>query len=72
MHVFKAIDFEGAPREGEEMRPQWYKTEDIPYGEMWIDDIHWLPIVLKGHKIKAKFTFDKTGDAILGKEVVVV
>jgi hypothetical protein len=28
------------------MRPQWYKIEDIPWKEMWIDDSIWYLILI--------------------------
>ena len=30
---------------------------DIPYTEMWPDDIHWLPLLLQGKKFKTRFLF---------------
>ncbi len=71
-HVFFVEKWEGEPEETEEMSPAWYKTDAIPFEEMWADDIHWLPRVLKGEKLKASFTFDKDGSKILKKEVAVL
>lgn len=45
------------------MKPQWYKYQEIPYDEMWIDDIYWLPKVLNGHKIEAEFHFNEDGSS---------
>lgn len=33
------------------MRPAWFLETEIPYSQMWPDDIHWLPLVLEGNKI---------------------
>ena len=38
---------------------------------MWQDDIHWMPLFLKGKKFKGKFSFGE-GDAILEKELEIV
>ncbi|CAL4155994.1 unnamed protein product [Meganyctiphanes norvegica] len=59
MHVlvFQARGFSGTPAESEEMRPQWYQIEDIPYSKMWKDDEFWYPIALRGGKFKGKFHF---------------
>jgi mutator protein MutT len=58
-HVFMCTEWEGEPVETEEMRPQWYKTTDIPYDDMWQDDRHWLPQVLDDKKVMGTFLFDK-------------
>lgn len=58
VHVFKTRDFSGQPVETEEMRPQWFLYDDIPYGEMWPDDRHWLPKVLEGKLVKGEFHMD--------------
>jgi len=63
VHVFLIKSWEGEPRESEEMKPQWYKYQEIPYDEMWIDDIYWLPKVLNGHKIEAEFHFNEDGSS---------
>lgn len=57
--VFLTRDWIGKPMETEEMRPKWFAISKIPYQEMWADDIHWLPYVLSGKKIRAKFEFDE-------------
>jgi mutator protein MutT len=58
VHVFIARDWEGEPMETEEMRPQWFKLHDIPYDQMWQDDIFWLPAALLGHTLQCRFVFN--------------
>jgi len=58
-HKYLATEFDGTPTESDEMRPEWFKFEDIPYDNMWKDDIYWLPRVLAGEKLKCFFTFDE-------------
>jgi len=58
VHTFITKSWEGEPRETEEMAPQWFNVSDIPYTQMWDDDIVWLPLVLQGKKLKTAFTFD--------------
>ena len=70
-HIYLSDAWEGDPAESEEMRPRWFNTTDIPYDEMWSDDIFWLPTVLSGTKLRAAFTFG-AADAILVKEVTAV
>lgn len=58
-HIFLATSFTGTPTESEEMAPQWFALCDIPYQQMWDDDIYWLPAVLTGRKLRCSFTFDQ-------------
>jgi len=57
-HVFLVRDWQGKVVESEEMKPQWFPIKRIPYKQMWASDALWLPRVLKGEKIRAKFTYD--------------
>lgn len=43
--------------ESEEMRPEWYDIQCIPYQQMWLDDKYWLPHLLAGRTFVAKFVF---------------
>jgi len=64
MHIYFITSWQGEPQESDEMSPKWYKTTDIPYENMWVDDPHWLPLVLSGQKIEGKFYFNKDGAEI--------
>jgi 8-oxo-dGTP diphosphatase/2-hydroxy-dATP diphosphatase len=59
VHIFKSQDFLGEPLESEEMNPQWFFIEEIPFDKMWPSDMHWMPLFLKGKKFKGKFLFDR-------------
>lgn len=63
-HVYFCHEWQGEPRETEEMRPQWFNLKDIPYDSMWADDKYWLPLVLSGQKIAADFYFDEKNKVI--------
>jgi 8-oxo-dGTP pyrophosphatase MutT (NUDIX family) len=69
VHVFFARKWNGQPRESEEMKPQWYNVESIPYSSMWVDDEYWLPTVLEGKRIKAKFVFGEDNESMLEHEI---
>jgi len=64
VHIFVARQYDGTPSESEEMRPQWFKINDVPLDKMWVDDIYWLPQVLGGKKIKAFFLFEGENNII--------
>ena len=69
--VYSTTQWEGDPTETEEMKPKWFAKSKIPYNEMWVDDIYWLPLVLDGKKIRASFLFGE-GDKLLDQESKVV
>ena len=71
VHIFATDAFGGEPAESEEMRPQWFDFDKVPYDEMWPDDRFWLPQVLNGRKVKGTFTFGE-GDIILSKELEII
>jgi 8-oxo-dGTP pyrophosphatase MutT (NUDIX family) len=58
VHVFFTENWKGEIGETEEMRPQWFNIDEIPYRDMWDDDIYWLPKALSGRKIRGKFEFN--------------
>lgn len=67
-YIYKVTEFSGEPKETEEMCPQWFHINEIPFEEMWADVPYWMPLFLKDKKFKGRFTFDKD-DVILEKEL---
>lgn len=59
VNIFKAADFSGQPIETEEMKPQWFDIDKIPFEKMWADDKYWLPLFLAGKKFTGNFLFDR-------------
>ncbi len=57
--VFLTNEWNGTPSETEEMAPRWFDTNQIPYSDMWEDDILWLPKVLEGKIVEGNFLFDE-------------
>jgi 8-oxo-dGTP pyrophosphatase MutT (NUDIX family) len=58
VHAFISYAWEGEPVETEEMAPQWFNIDKIPYNNMWQDDEFWLPQVIEGKKVTGTYTFD--------------
>ena len=56
-HIFSANEFIGQPSESEEMRPQWFGQQEIPYDQMWPGDRCWLPLLLQGKNFAGEFHF---------------
>jgi 8-oxo-dGTP diphosphatase len=52
--VYETYDWDGEPHETEEMRPQWFNNNDIPYEQMWVDDKYWIPKLLVGTPFRGK------------------
>lgn len=57
VHIFRILEKLGNPREGEEMRPQWFDIDKIPFEEMWSDDKFWMPMFLNNRKFEGKILF---------------
>ena len=55
--VFTATDWKGTPIESDEMKPKWFKIQDVPYDQMWVDDVVWMPKVFGGALVKGSFMF---------------
>ncbi len=64
VHAYFVRGWIGEPTETEEMYPRWYPYDAIPYDLMWADDIHWLPRVLKGEKLRGVVHFRPDGQYI--------
>ena len=59
VHFFKTNEYQGDPRESDEMKPEWFDITNIPYNNMWEDDKYWLPLLLTGKKFIGNFHFNK-------------
>lgn len=68
VHVFKLREFRGEPMEGEEMKPEWFFIDEIPFQSMWPDDVYWMPMFLSDKNFIGKFVFGE-GDVILDKNL---
>jgi 8-oxo-dGTP pyrophosphatase MutT (NUDIX family) len=69
VHVFLASEWKGEPVETEEMIPRWFLHNNLPFGSMWQDDPHWLPLVLTGKKVRGRFVFGDDNESIAEKDV---
>lgn len=57
VHLFAVTKASGEPTESEEMFPQWFPVEALPFDHMWADDIHWMPYFLDGKYFEGEFHF---------------
>lgn len=70
-HVYFTENWIGEPKETEEMNPEWFKTEEIPFDEMWPADKFWIPEILSGKLIKATFILTED-DIVKEKNIEIV
>ena len=56
--VFAAGGCVGELCETDEATPIWTDIDKIPYHDMWEDDAHWLPLLLKRKTFRGYFVFD--------------
>lgn len=64
VYVFLATKWDGDPVESTEMIPAWFASDDIPFQQMWQDVYHWLPRVLAGERVRARFTFKEDNETV--------
>lgn len=64
VHLFVVRAWEGDPEESAEMAPAWFAVDEIPFEQMWQDGAHWLPRILSGEPIRARFVFREDNETI--------
>ena len=72
MYAFFSTEWDGSPAETEEMKPQWFAINEIPYDKMWKSDVEWLPLVFGGQKVKGRYIFEKEGGEVTDKDIQIV
>ena len=68
VYVFVTDKWTGTPAESDEMKPEWFSADKLPYQQMWASDAHWLPPVLAGKFVTAMFVWASDG-SILEKKL---
>ncbi|XP_024432734.2 oxidized purine nucleoside triphosphate hydrolase [Desmodus rotundus] len=71
VHIFRADSVHGTPTESDEMRPQWFPLDRIPFANMWPDDSYWFPLLLQKRKFHGYFKFQGQ-DTILDYQLLEV
>ncbi|XP_042542992.1 7,8-dihydro-8-oxoguanine triphosphatase-like [Dipodomys spectabilis] len=57
VHIFYTESVQGTPVESDEMRPQWFAQDQIPFRDMWPDDSYWFPLLFQRKKFCGYFKF---------------
>ena len=47
VHVYETWKWTGNEAESDEMRPQWWREDSIPFDLTWLDDKYWMPLLLE-------------------------
>ena len=47
VHVYETWKWSGNEAESDEMRPQWWRENSIPFELTWLDDKYWMPLLLE-------------------------
>ena len=47
VHVYETWKWSGNEAESDEMRPQWWREDSIPFELTWLDDKYWMPLLLE-------------------------
>lgn len=63
-HIYVIKNYTGEFQESEELLPQWWDTDKIPYEKMRADDIYRMPRMLQGEHIEYLFHFDDEGNIL--------
>jgi len=58
-HLFSTRKASGRLRSTEEGPVKWVSLAELPWGEMWEDDLYWMPLMLLGTRFDARFAYDK-------------
>ena len=56
-NVFVCRSWWGEPAVSDELDPEWFALDAVPFDEMWDDARRWLPGVLAGGRVRRTFVF---------------
>jgi len=72
VNFFRILKYTGLPRETDEMRPEWFKVDSLPYEKMFPADRVIFPYLLGGQKFSGRVLYNQSLDAIVEKDIRVV
>ncbi len=59
----------GRMRRSREGELRWFRTDALPYDEMWQDDRVWLPLMLEGKSFVGDFYFTDNYNQFISHEI---
>ena len=72
VRVYVADAWQGDPTETDAMLPGWFDIDKLPFERMWADAPHWIPLVLQGKQVEARFLYGSDNATIQERRVRVV
>jgi len=57
VNIFAVSEYQGEPNETEEMKPDWFHIDELPWKNMWPDDPLWFPLFRDGKKFEGNVFF---------------
>ena len=61
-NIFMVKQWQGEPRETDEMLPEWFTHDTLPLDNMWEVDKYWVPQVLSGKRISGHCYYTSRSD----------
>ena len=68
-YVFLTSTWSGIPTESNEVLPAWFPVDKIPFEKMWQDAVYWLPRIIAGESLQARFTFKVDNETVDKAEI---
>lgn len=69
VEVFRVTKWKGLPEETEEMKPEWFDFDKIPWKDMWKGDDEWIPHFLRGEHFSGEVHFALGGQKVVSVKV---
>lgn len=71
-HVFVVRRWAGQVRGCDEIRPEWFPLDALPFDQMWDEGRVWLPHVLRGERVQSQVTYGADNERVAALTLRVV
>lgn len=63
--IYRVDEFDGEPVETEEMKPEYFDLDKIPWNQMWAGDDEWIPNVIASKHFTGEIHFIDNGAKVV-------